>query len=202
MANLIWLVPLFPLIGVLINGLFLSGASAATRRKWSGWIAVTMVALSFACALSIAAGLRGILGDQRYYDAVFDSWIEIGNLNVPLALRIDPLSVTMMLVVTGVGTLIHIFSVGYMADDERFTRFFTYLNLFTFSMLILVLANNYVLMFVGWEGVGLCSYLLIGFWFERVSAAQAGKKAFLINRVGDFGFLLGLFALFALTGSL
>jgi NADH-quinone oxidoreductase subunit L len=202
MAGLIWWVLLFPIFGVCINGLVLSWMGRDVRRAWSGWVAVAMSALSFAFALWIASSLRSILGGQPYHDEVWDSWIDIGSLSVPLGLRIDPLSVTMMLVITGVGTLIHLFSVGYMADDERFGRYFTYLNLFMFSMLILVLANNYALMFVGWEGVGLCSYLLIGFWFERVSAAQAGKKAFLINRVGDFGFLLGMFALFQLTGSL
>src|SRR5687768_4152365 len=200
-ANLIWLVPLFPLLGVLVNGLILSWYPRQTQRKVSGWIASAMVALSFMVAIVIALGLDPKLPANSYPDIKLFDWITFGSVNIPMALRVDPLSVTMMLVVTGVGTLIHIFSVGYMADDERVGRYFTYLNLFTFAMLILVLANNFVLMFVGWEGVGLCSYLLIGFWFEKVSAAQAGKKAFLVNRVGDFGFLLGVFALFWFTGS-
>src|SRR5207248_5187185 len=123
-------------------------------------------------------------------------------LQVPVAVRADPLSLTMVLVVTGVGFLIHLYSIGYMEHDERYARYFTFLNLFTFAMLILVMANNYLLMFVGWEGVGLCSYLLIGFWFEKHSAAFAGKKAFLVNRVGDFGFILGLLAIFATFGTL
>jgi NADH-quinone oxidoreductase subunit L len=201
MADLIWLVPIFPLLGVIINGLVLSG-TPEVRRKTAGIIASAMVFLSFVVALLISLNLPSVLGGRDWRDVVAYSWIEAGALSVPMGLRIDPLSVTMMLVVTGVGFLIHVFSIGYMAHDERVGRFFTYLNLFTFAMLMLVLANNFVLMFVGWEGVGLCSYLLIGFWFERVSAAQAGKKAFLVNRVGDFGFLLGLFALFQLTGSL
>jgi len=181
----------------------LSGAGPAVRKRWSGHIAAFMVGLAFVCAVIIAFSQKEWRGGAPYLDVIAYSWIEVvGSISIPMGLRIDPLSVTMMLVVTGVGTLIHVFSIAYMADDERYGRFFTYLNLFTFAMLILVLANNYVLMFVGWEGVGLCSYLLIGFWFERVSAAQAGKKAFLVNRVGDFGFLLGMFALFTLTGSL
>src|SRR5205085_7608033 len=123
-------------------------------------------------------------------------------LQVPVAVRADPLSMTMVLVVTGVGFLIHLYSIGYMADDERYARYFTFLNLFTFAMLILVMANNYLLMFVGWEGVGLCSFLLIGYYFERPSAAAASKKAFLVNRVGDWGFILGMIALFATCGTL
>lgn len=200
-ASLIWLVPLFPLLGVLLNGLVFTGQPRATQRRVSGWIASAMVFASFIVALFVASGVNPSLPANQYPDVKLFDWITVGAVNIPMALRVDPLSVTMMLVITGVGTLIHIFSVGYMADDERVGRYFTYLNLFTFAMLILVLANNFVLMFVGWEGVGLCSYLLIGFWFERVSAAQAGKKAFLVNRVGDFGFLLGMFALFWFTGT-
>ena len=199
MADLIWLVPLFPLAGVLLNGLVFSRSDRAAQRRICGLLASLMVGASFVVAVIIGLNLQGILGSRAFVDVVGASWIEAGSVSIPIALRIDPLSVTMMLVVTGVGFLIHVFSIGYMADDERFGRFFTYLNLFTFSMLILVLANNFVLLFVGWEGVGLCSYLLIGFWFEKVSAAQAGKKAFLVNRVGDFGFLLGMIILFWLT---
>jgi NADH-quinone oxidoreductase subunit L len=202
MAELIWWAIWFPLIGVLINGLLISGMSASVKRKYSGWIASAASGLAFVVALVIFANLTSILGGQQYRDVEAGSWIESGSLNIPYGLRIDALSVTMMLVVTGVGTLIHIFSIGYMAHDERVSRYFTYLNLFMVAMLILVLANNFVLMFVGWEGVGLCSYLLIGFWFERPSAAQAAKKAFIVNRVGDFGFLLAMFALYRLTESL
>src|SRR5438876_1228177 len=122
--------------------------------------------------------------------------------DAPVAVRADPLSMTMVLVVTGVGFLIHLYSIGYMEHDERYARYFTFLNLFTFAMLILVMANNYLLMFVGWEGVGLCSYLLIGFWFEKPSAAFAGKKAFLVNRVGDWGFIVGLLMIFGTFGTL
>ena len=119
-----------------------------------------------------------------------------------MAFLIDPLSLIMLLVVSGVSTLIHIYSIGYMHDDQGFSRYFAYLNLFVFNMLILVSANNFLLMFVGWEGVGLCSYLLIGFWYEKKSASDAGKKAFVVNRIGDFGFLLGIFIIFWTFGSL
>ena len=201
---MIWIVLLAPLIGVLVNGLILSWAPRATQKRLSGLVASAAAGVAFLAALVIAAQFGSLLGGAAYRDFVASSWIKVqgGSLDIPLGLRLDALSLTMMLVVTGVGTLIHIFSIGYMADDGRVGRYFTYLNLFMFAMLFLVLANNYALMFVGWEGVGLCSYLLIGFWFERVSASQAGKKAFLINRVGDFGFLLGMFALFQSTGSL
>src|SRR5690606_31340173 len=124
-------------------------------------------ALAFVATVLVAMNLGSILGGAKFVDVIAGSWIQAGDLDVPFGLRIDALSITMALVVTGVGTLIHLFSIGYMADDKRVTRYFTYLNLFMFAMLVLVLANNYLLMFVGWEGVGLCSYLLIGFWFER-----------------------------------
>ncbi len=202
MADLIWLIPILPLVGVFINGLLLTGRPHAVQKAWSGKIAAAMVVIAFGVALTIAFNLSSILGENKWHDSIAGSWIQIGSMSIPLGLRIDPLSVTMMLVVTGVGSLIHIFSIGYMADDPRVGRFFTYLNLFMFAMLTLVLANNYVLLFVGWEGVGLCSYLLIGYYFEKVSAAQAGKKAFLVNRVGDFGFVLGMFALWSVTGTL
>jgi len=130
------------------------------------------------------------------------TWIASGPFTVSVAFLIDPLSLIMLLVVSGVSTLIHIYSIGYMHDDEGFYRYFAYLNLFVFAMLILVSANNFLLMFVGWEGVGLCSYLLIGFWYEKQSASDAGKKAFVVNRIGDFGFLLGVFLIFWTFGSL
>jgi NADH-quinone oxidoreductase subunit L len=204
MAELIWAVPLLPLVGFIINSLLLSYLPAEIRRKIAGWIAAIFSTLAFVVAVYIATNLSGILAGQDYRNVDLYDWIAIAGspLKIPMGLRIDPLSVTMMLVVTGVGSLIHYFSIGYMADDERVYRFFSYLNLFMFAMLMLVLGSSYALMFVGWEGVGLASYLLIGFFFQRVSAAQAGKKAFLINRVGDFGFLLAMFALFWLTGSL
>jgi len=203
MHELIWLVPALPLLGVLVNGFLVTGRPHAVQRRVAGPLAAALVGIAFGLAIGIAATLKPgpVAG---FHDVKLADWINLGDgsLNVPLSLRVDPLSVTMLLVVTGVGFLIHVFSIGYMADDPRVARFFVYLNLFTFAMLLLVLANNFVLMFVGWEGVGLCSYLLIGYYFEKVSAAQAGKKAFLVNRIGDLGFLLGMFALFWFTGSL
>ncbi|MGH9035655.1 MAG: NADH-quinone oxidoreductase subunit L, partial [Acidimicrobiia bacterium] len=140
--------------------------------------------------------------EERIVERELYDWIPAGGFSVKALLLVDPLSITMALFVTGVGALIHLYSIGYMHGQERFTRFFTYLNLFAFSMLVLVLAGDYLLVFVGWEGVGLCSYLLISFWFERPSAAVAGKKAFVTNRVGDFGFMLAMFLIFAHLGTL
>ena len=201
----IW-IPLLPLIGVLINGLVAPFLPEGVRRRVVSIVGPGTVLLSFLLTLGIAtqvlgaAGHLGVPEDQVYWD-----WIgSAGNRNfihVPVGFRLDALSITMALVVTGVGSLIHCYSTGYMRGDERYHRYFAFLNLFMFAMLILVLANNYVLMFVGWEGVGLCSYLLIGFWFDRDTAASAGKKAFLINRVGDFGFLLGIIAIYWLMAS-
>jgi NADH-quinone oxidoreductase subunit L len=190
--DLVKLVPLFPLLGVLLNG-FLGPRLGKTFVKWVGPL---VVLAAFGVSVWACLQLQAQPADQRAFDVPLWHWISAGVFQVPAALLIDPLSVTMMLVVTGVGFLIHVYSVGYMADDERFARYFTYLNLFTFTMLILVMANNYLFMFVGWEGVGLCSFLLIGFFFEKETAAAAGKKAFLVNRVGDWGFLLGMMLLF------
>ena len=139
--------------------------------------------------------------ESRVIDVNYFSWIQAGSFIANFGVHLDPLSAVMILVVTGVGLLIHIYSIGYMHGDPYYSRYFAYLNLFIFSMLILVLANNYVLLFVGWELVGLCSYLLIGFWFEKKSAADAGKKAFIVNRIGDFGFLIGIFTIFSFFGS-
>src|SRR5205823_6069067 len=130
------------------------------------------------------------------------TWIHVGGFVVDFRMLVDPLSVTMILFVTGVGALIHLYAIGYMHGDPRFSRFFAYLNLFAASMLVLVLGSNFLMTFMGWEGVGLCSYLLISFWFERSSAAVAGKKAFVTNRVGDFGFMLAMFLIFSKVGSL
>jgi NADH-quinone oxidoreductase subunit L len=191
----LWLIPILPLMGAAING-FLGKKSSRT--------AVTTVGLVFpgaAFAWALVAALRSLsinLPHQEY----IAHWIRSGSFNADFALYLDQLSLVMLLVVTGVGFLIHIYSVGYMWDDPSYYRFFAYLNLFLFFMLTLVLANNYLLMFIGWEGVGLASYLLIGFWFTKDSAASAGKKAFIVNRIGDFGFLIGLFLLIQHFGSL
>jgi NADH-quinone oxidoreductase subunit L len=197
---MVWLVLLFPVLGVLLNG-FLGPRLGKGFVKWVGPLvifAAFVVSVWTFLQLQARPPVHRIVNPDPY----LWQWISSGSFQVPVALRIDPLSVTMMLVVTGVGFLIHVYSVGYMAEDLLFARYFTWLNLFTFAMLLLVMANNYLLMFVGWEGVGLCSFLLIGFFFEKESAAQAGKKAFLVNRVGDWGFLLGLMLLFWTFGTL
>jgi NADH-quinone oxidoreductase subunit L len=186
----LWIIPLLPLLGSAINGLF--------GEKWPNkivnWVALSSTGLSFACALE---AVREFLeSGQALFHKEFFTWIAAGNFRAGFDLQMDQLTVVMVLVVTGVGWLIHIYASGYMAHEGGYYRFFSYLNLFMFFMLILVLAANYVLLFVGWEGVGLSSYLLIGFYFLRKSAADAGKKAFIVNRIGDFGFMLGMFLLF------
>src|SRR5579871_3604885 len=191
----LWLIPTLPLAGAAING-FLGKKSSRT--------AVTTVGLFFsgaalAWALTVALRFSSI---ELPYQEYLAHWIRSGNFTVDFAFYLDQLSLVMLLVVTGVGFLIHIYSVGYMWDDPSYYRFFTYLNLFMFFMLTLVLANNYLMMFIGWEGVGLASYLLIGFWFTKDSAASAGKKAFIVNRIGDFGFLIGIFLIIQHFGSL
>ncbi|MBV8386071.1 MAG: NADH-quinone oxidoreductase subunit L [Acidimicrobiia bacterium] len=198
MLDIVWLLPALPLLGFGI--LLLSGRRLGDPR--AGWLATTMVGGSFAVAAVVCAGLFLKAPEHRVFTQTLFDWIPAGGLKVAVGFRVDPLSITMALFVTGVSTLIHLYSIGYMHGDENFSKFFLYLNLFVFSMLMLVLANNFVLTFLGWEGVGACSYFLISFWFERNSAAVAGKKAFVTNRVGDFGFLLGMFLIFAKLGSL
>src|SRR5713226_8784505 len=191
----LWLIPVLPLAGAAING-FLGKKSSRTAVSTIGLV---FSGAAFAWALSVA--LR-VSSDALHYQEYIAHWIRSGAFTVDFALYLDQLSLVMLLVVTGVGFLIHIYSVGYMWDDPSYCRFFAYLNLFMFFMLTLILANNYLLMFIGWEGVGLASYLLIGFWFTKDSAASAGKKAFIVNRVGDFGFLIALFLLIKHFGSL
>jgi NADH-quinone oxidoreductase subunit L len=175
--------------------------------KVSGVVASAAIGISFALTVVLFFRLLGVDAGHGEHNARvggyhgFD-WITVGNFSVRFDLLIDQLSIVMLLVVTGVGTLIHIYSIGYMHDDPRYSRFFAYLNLFAASMLLLVLADNTLLLYVGWEGVGLCSYLLIGFWFEKPSAANAAKKAFIVNRIGDFSFLIGLFLLSSTFGTL
>ena len=169
---------------------------------WTGWLATLAIAGSFIASIALFFKVIGADEHHREFVVTLFDWIKVGSFEVAVEFLVDPLSAVMLLVVTGVGTLIHIYSIGYMHGDERFPRFFAYLNLFAAAMLILVLANNVLLMYVGWEGVGLCSYLLIGFWFEKRSASDAAKKAFLVNRIGDFAFLLGIFVLSAAVGSL
>jgi len=240
----LWLVPLLPLLGFVVNGL-LSLTSAVTlgpsdpsaahgaghgtgheaaahsdhppsggahgddhhpvaRHRWAGlvsFVGPAVLLLSFLLSVAIWLQYRASGAHDPFVQRYF-TWMLTGTLGIEAALMIDQLSLIMLLVVTGVGTLIHVFSVGYMRDDPGYPRYFAYLNLFVFFMLLLVLGANYPLLFVGWEGVGLCSYLLIGFWFSEKANADAGKKAFIVNRIGDFGFLVAMFLLFANYGSL
>ncbi|MFI5342021.1 MAG: NADH-quinone oxidoreductase subunit L, partial [Candidatus Methylomirabilales bacterium] len=193
MLKLVWLVPVLPLVGVVINGIF--GRWVRDRAHILG---VGTTGLSFLIGFAIFLQVAG--GQTLNWDAYV--WVPVQDVQATVGFLLDPLSAVMMLVVTFVGFLIHVYSVGYMHGDPGYARFFTYLNLFMTSMLILVLANNYLLMFLGWEGVGLCSYLLIGFWYQKKSASDAGKKAFVVNRIGDAGFLLGMFLIWRTFGSL
>lgn len=196
MFDYVWLIPMFPAIGFLINGFF----GRRYSKKVVGWVACSALGLSFLTSILIFFELIGRPPTERVFEKVIFDWVVSGSFQTVIGYQIDPLSILMALVVSGVSFFIHIYSLGYMHDDPGYSRYFTYLNLFVFMMLNLILANNFLLMFVGWEGVGLCSYLLIGFWFEKDSAANAGKKAFVVNRVGDFGFILGMFLLFTSLG--
>jgi NADH-quinone oxidoreductase subunit L len=191
----LWLIPVLPLVGAAINGLF----GKRFSRQTVSAIALGFCGAAFVMALWIAAQFSSLTPPHVERLA---SWIRAGDFQADFAFYLDQLSLVMLLVVTGVGFLIHIYSVGYMWEEGGFYRFFSYLNLFMFFMLTLILASNYLLMFVGWEGVGLASYLLIGFWFTKDSAASAGKKAFIVNRIGDFGFLIALFLMIKHFGSL
>ena len=239
-ASYLWLLPLLPLLGFVLNGLLSltsafhlgpddpgadhghdSHAVAAhdesgggghgddhhpvQRHRYAGLVSLIgpgVLIAAFGLALAIFMAMRG-LGEmhapfvQRYF-----SWMPVGDLVVDASFQLDQLSMVMVLIITGVGALIHLFSVGYMQDDPGYPRYFAYLNLFVFFMLVLVLGANYPILFIGWEGVGLCSYLLIGFWFSEKANADAGKKAFIVNRIGDFGFLIAMFMLFANLGRL
>jgi len=196
MFEYVWLIPAFPAIGFMINGFFGRRFSKSTVS----WVACSALGLSFLTSILIFFELIGRPASERLFEKVIFDWVVSGSLQTVIGYQIDPLSILMALIVSGVSFFIHIYSVGYMHDDPGFSRYFTYLNLFVFMMLNLILANNFLLMFVGWEGVGLCSYLLIGFWYEKDSAANAGKKAFVVNRVGDFGFILGMFLIFTSLG--
>jgi NADH-quinone oxidoreductase subunit L len=191
----LWLIPLLPLAGAAINGFF----GRRSSKKAITAVALVFCGAAFAMALLIAWGFSS--ASAPYYFNLAH-WIRAGNFQVDFSFYLDQLSLVMLLVVTGVGFLIHIYSVGYMWEDDGYYRFMSYMNLFMFFMLTLVLAKNYLVMFIGWEGVGLASYLLIGFWFTKDSAAAAGKKAFIVNRIGDFGFLIALFLMIKHFGSL
>ena len=242
-ADWLWLLPLLPLLGFVINGaLSLDGARlgpadpntpdhhphsaaaaeapaisraeqagavgddhhAVKRHRWAGVVSIVgpgVLILSFALAVGMFLAMTGATVATPFVQTYF-SWMTTGDLSIDAAFQLDQLSMTMVLVITGVGSLIHVFSVGYMRDDPGYPRYFAYLNLFVFFMLVLVLGANYPVLFIGWEGVGLCSYLLIGFWFSDKANADAGKKAFIVNRIGDFGLLVAMFLLFANLGVL
>src|SRR5437899_4658104 len=197
MLHHLWLIPALPLLGFVLNGLF-------GKRLSNGFVSVVGPLSSF---LSAVAGTVAVLqyhhqypNGVRHVDVVYN-WISSGGVGADLAFQLDPLSIVMLLVVTWVGFLIHLYSVGYMAHEEGYWRYFSYLNLFLTEMLVLVLGSSYLVMFVGWEGAGLCSYLLIGFYYDKDFAVAAGKKAFVVNRIGDFGFLVAMFLMFAHFGT-
>ncbi len=222
-AEWVWLLPLLPLLGALINGALvlwprLSPAAgiadsreardAAIAARLNGTRSVTsmvgpgVMLLAFGLAGAVFFAMRGAGELSAPFIRTYASWMLVGSLVIDWGLQLDQLSMLMTLVITGVGFLIHVFSVGYMASDAGYARYFAYLNLFVAAMLVLVLGSSYAVMFVGWEGVGLASYLLIGFWFNEKANAEAGKKAFIVNRIGDFGFLVAMFLLFSTTGAL
>ncbi|MGE4054438.1 MAG: NADH-quinone oxidoreductase subunit L [Vicinamibacterales bacterium] len=194
------LIPLLPLLGFLVN----AGFGRRLSREVSGGVAVAAMAGAFAVSATAVWQLLALPVDERaIVDTVFN-WINVGSFDAAFRLRVDPLSALMILVVTGIGTLIHIYSTAYMHDERpsEFARYFSYLNLFAAFMLVLVLGSNFLVMFLGWEGVGLCSYLLVGFWYEKKAASDAGKKAFIVNRIGDFAFILGVLLIVVTFGTI
>ncbi len=203
MINLIYLTILLPLAGFLVNGIF---GSRIKNEKVIGIIGSGVIGLSFLVAAGAFIETLGLPVEERKHIVDLFTWLHVGGLNVSFSYQVDQLSLVMALIVTGVGFIIHVYSIGYMHGDKGFWRFFAYMNLFIFAMMNLVLGDNFVLLFLGWEGVGLCSYLLIGFWydkkFEKSTTSDAAKKAFIVNRIGDFGFLLGMFLIYLTFGSL
>jgi len=229
-AEWVWLLPVLPLLGFVINGALSLMSSyragppnpdmgheiaetshadgddhhAVKPHRYAGLVSIVgpaVLGISFILAWVIFSAMRSVSMEAPFVQSYF-SWMPVGDLQINAALQLDQLSMVMVLVITGIGTLIHIFSVGYMREDPGYPRYFAYLNLFVFFMLVLVLGASYPVMFVGWEGVGLCSYLLIGFWFSDKANADAGKKAFIVNRIGDFGFLVAMFLMFTNFSSL
>ena len=197
MTSALWLLPAFPLIGALVLMVF--GRRLGEPR--SGWFAAAMPIASFLVTVSVYFDLLSRSSEERHEVITLFSWIPVGALHIDVALLADPLSITMALFITGIGSLIHLYAIGYMHGDPNFSKFFLYLNLFVFSMLMLVLGENLLVTFLGWEGVGACSYFLISFWHTRDSAAVAGKKAFVTNRIGDFGVMTAMFLAFSTIGS-
>ena len=198
MLDLVWLIPALPLAGFLLILLF--GRILGEPR--AGILATLMTASSFLVVVGVYFDLLSRTAEERHHVVTLFSWLPVGSLHVDMALLADPLSITMALFVTGIGSLIHLYAIGYMHGDPKFSKFFLYLNLFVFSMLMLVLGENLLVTFLGWEGVGACSYFLISFWHTRDSAATAGKKAFVTNRVGDWGMMVAMFLAFSSVGTL
>src|SRR5690349_239090 len=198
-VDFIWLAPALALLGFVLNGTI--AFARPNAKTVVSIIGAGVLLAAFAVALAVFSAFLGLHAEEavvfRYW-----SWIPVGTLQIDVAFQVDQLSLVMLLVVTGVGSLIHLFSIGYMKDDPGYARYFAYLNLFVFFMLVLVLGASFPVMFVGWEGVGLCSYLLIGFWYSDAANANAGRKAFIMNRIGDFGFMVAMFMIFWATGSL
>src|SRR5581483_2989978 len=209
MTLYLWLIPAFPLLGAIFNALI----GRRLSRQVISLVAVGAVVASFVVSVIAFFSLLSLPEDARLFHDTLYNWIAVGSFSVNVGLWLDPLSTIMILVITGVGALIHIYAVGYMEHEHDYVRFFAAMNLFVFAMLMLVLADNYLLMFLGWEGVGVCSYLLIGFWYYRdniavgtdekfLSPRSSGTKAFVVNRVGDFGFTLGIILMFWTLGTL
>src|SRR5512137_975002 len=201
-AGYLWLIPLFPAVGALINSLLGIRIQRTLGKRWNHGIAIGTMTLSLLVALRAFAQMVALPGNERFLQNTLWNMLTAGQLRFDLAFALDPLSMMMVLIITFIGTLIHVFSVGYMADEPSYWRFFAYLNLFVFAMLLLVMGDNFAVMFFGWEGVGLASYLLISFWYTDIDKAKAGMKAFVVNRFGDFGFILGLFLLFWSLGGI
>ena len=199
MVNIFYLAVLLPLIGFIVNSLF---GKKINNEKFSGYFSSLMVFISFLISLWALIQVIMLPEGQHSITIYLFNWTTAGGLNISISYMLDPLSCIMLLVVTGIGFLIHIYSIGYMHKDNNFALFFAYMNLFIFAMLNLILADNFLLIFLGWEGVGLCSYLLIGFWYERKYTGDAAKKAFIVNRIGDFGFLTAMFLIFRYFGTL
>jgi NADH-quinone oxidoreductase subunit L len=198
MVELVWLIPAFPLLGFLV--ILLGGRKLG--EPFAGLFATAMVGASFLAAVLIYFDLLSMDAEERSHTETLFSWVPVGDLQIDMAFLVDPLSITMCLFVTGIGSLIHLYSIGYMHGDPKFSKFFLYLNLFVLSMTLLVLGSNLLVTFLGWEGVGTCSYFLISFWHTKDANATAGKKAFVTNRIGDFGVMLAMFLAFGAVGSL
>ena len=198
MSDVVWLIPALPLTGFLLILLF----GRRLGEPKAGYLATAMTAGAFVVAVGVFLDLLSSPAEERATVVTLFEWLPVGSLHIDMAFLADPLSITMCLFVTGIGSLIHLYAIGYMHGDPKFSKFFLYLNLFAFSMLMLVLGENLLVTFLGWEGVGTCSYFLISFWHRRDSAATAGKKAFVTNRVGDWGFMVAMFLAWGATGTL